>query len=434
MRIMVFSAVLLFLALWSRDVFATTKPELPPPVDTTIRVLLVADSRLSANDVNEARSYLLTTWSSTSFQTAFPTTITIANGGIPLVAGASVFSGEADDQIGNLRNVVEFLTPPLLENLRDYHAADVVIGLTSVIDGGGCGQGPQDNWLGLFPNFQITSGVHDLREADDDYIGLARISGNISCQPYLAAHEFGHLLGAGHRDSIHNFNGGLLSNSKALSFVIGPPVNISDVTYITVLGWGPNTVDCPSPDVTRCSHMNRYSDFAFSDSSRRNAEALRMTARSVANYRSGVGPPNPSQPQCTDTFDNDGDGKIDSADPDCAVCMAEYCPPPPQPPPPDCSGTLKPTNVIGSLIRICEPDGSTSYRVTWSHLCPQNVTSYQVWYQQPLTSSPAFGWISTSRSTALRVLGQDARIKIKACDGTTCSGLSSSSFVAVDRC
>lgn len=113
---------------------------------------------------------------------------------MPILANETVFSGDPDDQIGKIRALVEAPIPPTAVSLRDFHGADVVIGLSFDMDDD-CGTAPADNWLGLFTNFVEDENDLDLREANNDYIAVARLTGPVSCASFLAAHEFGHLLG-----------------------------------------------------------------------------------------------------------------------------------------------------------------------------------------------------------------------------------------------
>jgi hypothetical protein len=67
----------------------------PPPEDTTIRILLIADNRVSVTTINQAKSYLLAAWQGTNFSTnPKPTTITLANGGNPSATVPALLQAE----------------------------------------------------------------------------------------------------------------------------------------------------------------------------------------------------------------------------------------------------------------------------------------------------------------------------------------------------
>lgn len=429
--------VLALLIIVNYDLFASVAKPPAPPVDTTIRILLVADSRLSTQNITLAKAYLTESWNNTNFNTTTPTTLTFANNGLAIPAGSSVFSGDGGDQIEKIRSFVEFPVFGTVPNLRTIYAADVVIGLSSTMEGE-CGRAKQINWLGFGPppflsgpNFQATSGPHDLRRANIDYIGVAALSGHTSCRPYLAAHEFGHLLGGGHRVSVYGQSGGLFSNSKARrTFLIWNQTYIKNV--LTALGHGPETPDCTSTDPSLCVHLEKFSDFD-DPSDFRNAVALRKTARSVANYRVGAGVPAPAG-TCTDGIDNDGDNGVDSADQQCGVCNQEVCPTVSNPPP-NCNATIPPFGIIGWVTEVCIPGTSeTAYELVWAHACPEEVSFYEIWTAQPTSTPFIFDWLVIPPTTGLRIGGSPGRVKIRSCGTGGCSGLSSSSFLAVDLC
>lgn len=104
------------------DLFASVAPPPAPPVDTTIRILLIADNRLSNNQITLAKAHLKDSWDFTNFSTTTPTTLTFANGGNAIAAGPSVFSGDGDDQVEKIRGFVEFPVFGTVPNLRTIHA------------------------------------------------------------------------------------------------------------------------------------------------------------------------------------------------------------------------------------------------------------------------------------------------------------------------
>jgi hypothetical protein len=421
------------------DLSAAVSKPTPPPEDTTIRILLIADNRVSVATINQAKSYLLAAWQGTNFSTnPKPTTITLANGGTPVFIGASVFTGNTDSQLGKLRNYVEVTQVPHIEPLRELHHADIVLGISSTIDDA-CGKAPQGTWTRtgpfpfLGPNFK--GDPHDLREANDGYIGIARISGLAPCVPSTLAHEFGHLLGGGHWYSAHGTDGGLYENSRSWRQFQVYPLHLPPRWVMTAMVDGPTiNFGCPlgPGGANECVYLQKYSDFD-NPATNRNAEAFKKTARSVANYRSGV--PEPVQPDtCSDGIDNDGDNLVDNADPQCSVCGEELCPTPPNPPS-NCNATVRPVAMLGWVTQVCVPGTSrTEYQVVWAHACPQQVTHYEVWAAQPVTNPFTFRWAVVPPNTRGQVEGASARIKVKSCGVGGCSALSSASFLAVDLC
>ncbi|MDH4047162.1 MAG: hypothetical protein OEW68_03860 [Gammaproteobacteria bacterium] len=414
--------------LLNGDLPASVGKPASTPQETVIRILLVADNRLSGADITAAKNFLMNAWLSTDFGGMnLPTDVAFANNGNHLSVGTTVFSGDDDEQADKLRVWVEDIAPPAAVGRRDFHGADVVIGLSSKFDNASCGHAVQENWKGFNPGFVQDANGLDLRGANRDYVAVAQIVGHTSCRYYLGAHEFGHLLGGGHRDQIYGFNGGLLPNSKAHRLTVNPGGVQKQV--ITAIGHGPQTVDCPSSDPAHCNHVGRFSGFATANN---NAEAFNVTARSVANYR---GPAMPVQPAtCSDGISNDGDSLVDSADPDCAVCNQEVCPSNPNPP--SCNATTPPIGMIGWITQICYPDptGGTLYQIVWAHACPGQVSFYEVWAAQPTSNPYTYRWTVVPPTTSAVVYGSSARIKVKSCGTGGCSALSSSNFLAVDLC
>jgi hypothetical protein len=214
--------------------------------------------------------------------------------------------------------------------------------------------------------------------------------------PSLLAHEFGHLLGGDHWYSAYKTDGGLYENSKSWRFsqwIAFPTPQIRWILTAMVDG-SPINVGCPLFG-SACAYVEKYSDYD-NPASTRNAQAFKMTARSVANYRSGV--PEPVQPDtCSDGIDNDDDNLVDNADSQCSVCGEELCPTPPNPPS-NCNATVRPVAMLGWVTQVCVPGTSrTEYQVVWAHACPQQVTHYEVWAAQPVTNPFTFRWTVVPR-------------------------------------
>ena len=106
-------------------------------------------------------------------------------------------------------------------------------------------------------------------------------------------------------------------------------------------------------------------------------------------------------------------------------------PDPPQPPP----APLPPIAVSGTL-HGCVGNGFTHHTMRWTpHPSnpPGSIVRYEIWYQQG-TPGFRFGWSRASTQTPAYVRGAAATARIRACSATTCSGLSSASYVATSTC
>lgn len=255
-------------------------------------------------------------------------------------------------------------------------------------------------------------------------------------QEFTAAHEFGHLLGGDHYDAPHL---GLLDNSRAWHEFVPPVFNSPAKELVSAIFNKSNSSVCGAPGTgALCARLRTYSDSDFGDADHRNADALGLTARSVANYVGGNGDADDSGPaQCQDGIDNDGDSLVDLQDADCASTGDDNeAGPPPSPNPPGCNATVAPVNVTGELRAICDPQrpNYTLYEVSWQHACPQAVSSYEAWFSQPDGAPYQLGWDGITRSVFISVIGSNSRIRVRACGTSVCSPFSSSSFVAVDQC
>lgn len=325
-----------------------------------------------------------------------------------------------------------------LPTLREVQAADVVIAFTRSISSDGgvtiCGAAPQDNWIKSpasppgAPSFNPTNGL-DLRGRDKFFVALVAVGPGCegTRNQYNAAHEFGHLFGAGHYDPVGGTTPWLLSNSRAYGYTTIP--RRKKFGWVTAVG---ETFPSVCNTTSTCNRLRRYSNFdpLYGSSSRRNAEAIRMTARSVANYMTGV-PAGGIADVCSDGIDNDGDGLIDASDPDCA--NGDESGPPPAPPS-NCNALVPPANVFGYLVQQCVQPSWSQYRIHWLHACPTAVSKYEIWYSQPDGVPYIYGWDRTLPLTDAFVTGPESRVRIRACGAAGCSPLSTSSFLALDIC
>ena len=146
--------------------------------------------------------------------------------------------------------------------------ADVVIVFTGGDYSGNCGIAPQYNWtdfgfpkLGFLPNSQ---GI-DTAGNEHSYIALVGTTGQcdqLNFTDDMAAHEFGHLFGAGHMQTAATMNAYLFFDSHS--------------TYA-----GGSTIMVPH--TLPYTRQNQYSNNATGVA--RNRNTLNITAKSVANYR-----------------------------------------------------------------------------------------------------------------------------------------------------
>lgn len=421
-----------------------------PPSDTEIRILLIRDDSVTDAEVSVQRDFLDAAWINTSLSTSV--TLNFVNNGQPIEFVEDPFrnppfelSGDAFTQRNHLK---EFVTRPSDPNdpsspsLREIYAADLVVALSEDVFvpglGFACGFAPQNSWLGAGAAFTPGAFGLDLDDRDNFYVALVSNQLTVGCRDELnlISHEFGHLLGAGHAAS-HGPGRGLYADSRANARTVA--WYNSPIWVLATVLIAPGDAECiwaTDPEEGECTLDPYFSDphhyVAYQQG--RNDKALDRTASSVANYVQSV--PQPPVNTCTDGIDNDGDGDIDSGDPECPG-VGESGPPPP--PPQFCNSLNVPTNVEGFQVAECAINPANNitfshYNVSWHHGCPEEVTHYEIWYNQPTTAAPAYGWDRSMRYTDVFVEGSPSRIRVRACGLAGCSGFSLSSFVAVDEC
>ncbi len=368
-------------------------------------VLFVIDDIGLQADAQDMAQRFEDVWDITSFQgDAELITVEIVNGGLPIIYPGN-FSGDQDDRHAQLKAFAEqpYVAGSSYSN-RQYYGADVVVGVMYIIPNF-YGWSPQEHWVktGFFfpddPEFveNCAQGCLDLRGADEWFLSI--VEGDAGVQ--IAAHEIGHLLGAGHLVLDDDW---LTENSHALSFSMWYSKNVTAVAE-------QDNNFCNSQTGQACNYMPFFSGPGnIGGGQRNNAATVNITARSVANYIVGAGPgsggPSSPGPMCGDEFDNDNDGLVDMADPGCTSTNDDN--ESDEPAPPDAGEFCDPANYIpvnltAQLIQVCLPGTSASvYRLRWDHACPQG--TYQIRATQPGISPYLVGIVST-RSADVNIEG-----------------------------
>ncbi len=413
----------------------------PPVVEDTIHILVLKEAGVSQTYTETQLNSLLNAWEDTSFTLGnAPVSLTVINAAAPLIMP------DISSSAGYIthRNAVHALVSVPVGGalpIRDALAADIVLLFVDAFAGSNpyltCGRADQDNWIppppssgGQFDEDPLTG--LDLNGKDDYYIAL--IANDVPCNgpgnTLVLAHEFGHLLGAGHYEvpaGVSAPRPGLLANSKAAWRSAG-----WGITRYTTIGMSPADSPCLS---FWCIYDNVWSDWSFTwnDPQRRNTDAIDLTAESLAHYRMGT-PTFGATETCIDGIDNDGDGQTDTGqDPDCSTGNSEVPLPPPLPP--TCDATVRPFGLFTYLVDGCVPGTSTShYRLAWGHHCPDQVFEYEIWAATPPTGLRTFRWVVPNTGSDAFITNGSGRIWVRSCGVGGCSGFTLNSVIVTDIC
>lgn len=414
-----------------------------PAQDTSIRILVTRDTSVSQATVNQYMSFLQDTWSGTN--TLGPISLTIVNSGAAIPV--SLPQGDAQTSIDIVDLLVGTPVQPGLPSQREIFAADVVLVITDeALDSTAvpiepvCGLADDDLsgvWFGPNVSFQPDSEGLDLRLRNDAWIALIATNSQGGCNTLQqsAAHEFGHLLGGGHIQILPGIEP-INSNARADLSTTDPQDPNAPFSFSFVLtAIAEPVAGCQN---FPCNWLKSYSSpQMFGNPNLQNVQTINQTASSVANYIRGG--PLVGLPQCSDGFDNDGDGSLDSSDSNCSSTSDnDETSAPPPPAPTSCNpASYTPTNVTATLQAICYPGTFASlYHFRWNHACPIG----NVYYEVVATTSTEGSYTvdeTTSRSIDIYINGppQSGTIRVKACTSpAVCSPLSTPPVTIYDQC
>ena len=411
-------AVALGLLLSFDHAYATTVDE--PPPDETIHILVFKEPNVDQSFVDSKMQILMSAWDNSEFiHDDAPVSLTIIN---PGAAFSTVINLSNSSPLTAIDGIKLLVSTSLLGNpsIRDALAADVIMLFVDEF-GLPCGKAPQDNWLGPTATYEEGPDGLDLRGrginvTDGFYVAAVASEGLCAMSKYsdTAAHEFGHLFGAGHDSA--GAQTGLLPNSRPTYDLLFIPF-AGTLTRRTIMA-DPFEQTCVDAWRGFCMLVQIYSDHFFFEPGRINTDAMDVTAVSVAQYRVGQ-PALGFVEQCVDGIDNDGDGDVDGSDSECATGIAEIAPPPP--PPPVCNGNEAPFGVYVYLVQTCVVTPThtwTQYRLHWSHACDSNVDYYNIWGDLP--SNHILG-TSLSPPQDVYIDGGSGRVRVQACNSSGCS-------------
>lgn len=305
-------------------------------------------------------------WNFTGLPSSAVTTIQLLNSSVAVPVVYPNLPGNAIDT-----SAVAYAQSGIV-NLRRQYQADVIVLFTGHMER--CGATKLQWANGNFvPNVQ---GL-DLRYRNQWYLSVV----NPICDPVIASHEFGHLLGGGHT----NTGSRLYSDGRA--FLSRTPLYYNGVfigwlNMATALG---DPSDLPGEIL---SYFNWYSGDAAGGHN--NARTFGITARSVANYY-------------------------------------EY----PSGPP-----ILNPSINVTGFNLGCVNGIETRHDLYWSDDPATNVviTHYEIWKSQPVGQPFIYGWTVYGPFSQSYVSGATARARAKACSGAPCSAMSVSYYDAVPAC
>jgi hypothetical protein len=304
--------------------------------------------------------------------------IELVNGGVPEMLTGAITGSTNDQQQISARNNASLIQK------RDAHIADLVVVFVDELPvTTNCGWGRNYYWqngTGMFP-----SSGPDMRPQELYYVAL--VSRSPACNAFprwhiYAAHEVGHLFGAGHN---YGFFNGLIAGESYADFM-DPAVRPDNIGAATIMTIPPDNNQCAG---YTCFYLDQFSsDQTDNDppytTTYSNINAIKKTAPSVSMFR-------------------------------------EPC------------GLSSPTFMSGYIADICYGGNlETRHRVNWFDSCPQKSNNYKLYAQQPIAGFNPYNYFGTvfSATTYVLVNGTGSRIKAKSCEGLSCSSLSLSSYIA----
>jgi hypothetical protein len=345
--------------------------------ETPIRILGVYPTHLSLDQgrINAHLAAVRSAWNATGLPAASGVTLDVLNNAVAVPVNYPNIS--SNPNIAS-QEAVNYLA---IRNMRAAWQADVII-VYGAFDPCGTSQaawGPGPN--GAFvPNAQ---GL-DLRKRNIGYVSVV----NPVCEPIISAHEFGHLGGGGHASSPSMY-----PDSRAyvqyyydpdIFFELYEPTALFDPTDCPAEC--PGSVSTPSWPVVEYSRNEPLRG----DANHSNKNALATTARSLANFY-------------------------------------EYPPAPP---------VLKPPVNLNAVNRGCIDGLRTRWDLYWANHPDTTaaVTHYDIWKSQPTSQPYVYGWTVYSTFSDSYLIGANARWRVNACSGGTCSELSPTSVEVFSMC
>jgi hypothetical protein len=348
-------------------------------IDTSIRVLGVYPQGASIDGqyMRDQLTMISSAWNATALAASSGIAVEVLNGSNPVSA---VLAGMPTTNVP-----ISSWAPshPNLVSVRSSWSADVIVLFSPYFDPGSCGATQAGFANG---NFVADAQGMDLTYANYSYVSVV----SPGCDPTTAAHEFGHLFGAGHRTD----GSRLYEDARAYSLKYTQYYDQWGYSYEVSSTMG-HPVECPSMGGSFCAFMAGYSrSGVFGDGAHQNARTLNLLAKSLANY---IGTPTQPAPVL-----------------------------------------YPPINVHGYLINACDEYGWTRHQAHWNDDPRTNiaVSGYEVWFSQAPGQPYAFGWWVPfiQKFSDVYVIGADSDIRVNACTTSQCSALSASSYLAQWSC
>lgn len=364
-------------------------------LDTTIKILVIATSDANTQYIQTQVNRLSSAWGASNINSFV--LLEWIDGGIPSqLSGGPLLANEATAQIA------EAMAPTRnLLSLRVQKGADIVLLYTSDLENNFgnqiCGKAPQQYWFSLDPGGgQYVAGEHglDRRGWDTDFVAIMATSSPNCSWSDLTAHEFGHLLGAGHQRysaaPFMNNSGAYIRDDSHAKVDIDPPAPPGEdpPPIKTIVSQGDNRIqECI--DYGHCVRVGKFSSSEdVGDDNHENSEALQLTAFSVANY-----------------------------------LETQTC------------GLTVPEDVYGHVVQACIPKlGLTQHQIYWSDDCPDESDYYEIHRSFISPVGPySFGW-TASVTTSPIFNNVPGWAKVNACKSSSCTTLSESFYFAPALC